>query len=88
MFSKPWLTQYPPDVMVLYAEGYSVVEFLVGQSNRKVFLAFIAQGMRDGWDPAVQAHYGYRSVEELEEAWTQASLDLMLAADHTVVGAR
>ncbi|HTU23182.1 MAG TPA: hypothetical protein VMG10_34420 [Gemmataceae bacterium] len=66
------LMQYPRDVMVLYAEGYSVANFLVSQSSRPVFLHFIAQGMQGDWDAAVRTHYHhYRSVEELERAWVQ-----------------
>jgi hypothetical protein len=66
------LMHYPPDVMVLYAEGYSVASFLVGQSNRQAFLSFVAQGMQGDWDAAVRTHYPpYRSVEELEGAWVQ-----------------
>lgn len=63
------LTQYPGDVMVLYAEGYSVTNYLVGISNRPAFLQFIAQGMRGDWDGAVRTHYRFNSVEELEGAW-------------------
>jgi hypothetical protein len=63
------LTQYPPDVMVLYAEGYSVTNFLVAKSGRPAFLAFIADGMRQGWDRAVQTHYKYNNVNELEQDW-------------------
>src|SRR5262249_24100431 len=33
------------------------------------FLAFVGQGMKDGWDKAAQAHYGCNKVEKLEEAW-------------------
>src|SRR5437660_4991036 len=40
------LTQYPSDVGSLYAEGYSVAEFLVDTSNRKTFLDFVAHGMQ------------------------------------------
>ena len=68
------LKEYPPDVMVLYAEGYSVTNFLVSQSSRPVFLAFVAQGMQNdnnNWDAALRAHYRYQSVEELERAWVQ-----------------
>jgi hypothetical protein len=65
------LKDYPRDVMVLYAEGYSVTNFLVGQSSRSVFLAFVAQGMQGDWDGAVRKHYRYRNVEELEVAWIQ-----------------
>jgi hypothetical protein len=63
------LRDYPDDVMALYAQGYSVVNFLVNASNRQVFLAFVGDGMRYGWDHAAQAHYHYTSVEQLEEAW-------------------
>lgn len=71
------LKDYPRDpsyVMALYAQGYSVTNFLVGQSNRQVFLNFVAQGMQNNctnWDAALRTHYRYRSVEELEGAWVQ-----------------
>jgi hypothetical protein len=69
------LKDYPRDpsyVMALYAQGYSVTNFLVGQSSKPVFLAFVAQGMQNNgnnWDAALRTHYRYRSVEELEGAW-------------------
>jgi hypothetical protein len=63
------LREYPGDVMALYAEGFSVVNYLVGISNRPTFLAFVAHGMNYGWDSAVQSYYRYQSVEELEQAW-------------------
>ncbi len=66
------LSKYPNDVMVLYAEGYSVTNFLVGSSSRPVFLNFIAHGMRGDWDGAVRTYYRFNSVEELEQAWIQS----------------
>jgi hypothetical protein len=67
------MTKYPSDVMVLYAEGYSVSNFLVSSNNsRGVFLNFVAQGMRGDWDAAVKANYGYNSVEELEKGWVES----------------
>src|SRR5262245_54166398 len=63
------LTEYPREVMALYAEGYSVSSFLVAASSRPAFLRFVAHGMQYGWDSAVQAHYGYSNVDELEKAW-------------------
>jgi hypothetical protein len=65
------LKDYPRDVMVLYAEGYSVTNFLVNKSGRPAFLAFVGDGMQFGWDQAVQKHYHYRNVNELEQAWIQ-----------------
>lgn len=59
------------DVMVIYAEGYSVSNFLVNQSDRATFLNFVAAGMRYGWDRGVQQYYGFQSVEQLEQAWLQ-----------------
>lgn len=63
------LREYPGDVMVLYAEGFSVANFLVSRGGRPAFLGFIHQGMTGGWDRAAKIYYGYNSVEELEEAW-------------------
>jgi hypothetical protein len=63
------LKEYPGDVMVLYAEGFSVTQFLVERSSRPTFLAFVQQGMIHGWDHAVRQHYHYQNVEELEQAW-------------------
>jgi RNA polymerase sigma factor (sigma-70 family) len=62
---------YPRDVLVLYAEGYSVTRFLVERKDHRTFLAFVKQGMRDGWDKAVQAHYDWKSVEDLERDWLE-----------------
>jgi len=64
------LKEYPNEVMALYAEGFSVAEFLVGKSSRPAFLNFVADGMRPtGWDAALQRHYQIRNIEELEHAW-------------------
>jgi hypothetical protein len=63
------MREYPSDVMVLYAEGFSVSDFLVSKSNRPAFLAFVAAGMTQGWDQAARSHYRYQSVEALEQDW-------------------
>jgi hypothetical protein len=63
------LSQYPRDVGSLYAEGYSVADFLVASSDRRAFLEFVARGMQYGWDSAAQASYRFSNVEQLEQAW-------------------
>lgn len=63
------LKDYPQDVMVLYAEGYSITRFLVESSDRQTFLNFVAHGMNKGWDGAAQTFYKYRNVDALEKAW-------------------
>jgi hypothetical protein len=57
------------DFMMYHAQGHSVTQFLVGRNDRPTFLAFIKQGMKDGWDAALMSHYGVESVEALEAEW-------------------
>jgi hypothetical protein len=68
------LKDYPRDmrdVGALYAQGYSVSNFLVGLSNRQTFLNFVHHGMDHnfGWDNAARSYYHFNSVNELEQAW-------------------
>jgi hypothetical protein len=63
------LHDYPGDVMALYAEGFSIVNYLVSSSNKPTFLAFVAHGMTYGWDNAVQTYYHYQNIDDLEQAW-------------------
>ncbi|MBI1830063.1 MAG: hypothetical protein HYR84_01270 [Planctomycetes bacterium] len=65
------LKEYPSQVMCLYAQGFSICDFLVKRSNRQHFLNFVGAGMHYGWDSAVKSYYGHNSVEELEQAWLQ-----------------
>ena len=58
-------------MLVIYAEGYSVADFLVGRSDRATFLNFVALGMRGNWDQAVSKHYGYRDIAELQDRWME-----------------
>jgi hypothetical protein len=69
------MMQYPnhdQDVMKLYAQGFSVVDFLVKRGNRQVFLNFLGQALSQGWDASLQRYYNIRSVEELESAWLRS----------------
>ncbi|HEY2785616.1 MAG TPA: hypothetical protein VGJ05_11640 [Fimbriiglobus sp.] len=69
------MKEYPRDMIVTYAEGYSVVRFLVDQGGRKKFLTFVAEGMKGNvrnWDEACRNVYGYQSVDALEDSWIQS----------------
>src|SRR5437867_533662 len=64
------LTEYPRgQVHCLYAQGFSMTDYLVKRGDRRTFLNFIGHGMHYGWDRAVQTFYHHRNIEELEEAW-------------------
>ena len=62
------MTEYPQDVMPLYAQGYSLAEFLIYHGGRKKFVAFLADGMRDGqWSAAVAAELQHQRLVRLAE---------------------
>ncbi len=66
------MREYPRDVHCLYAQGFSITDYLVRRSDRKTFLQFVRQGMQNNWqnwDSAVKTFFGHRTVEELEGAW-------------------
>jgi hypothetical protein len=63
------MTEYPRDVMTLYAQGYSVTKYLVEKSDRQTFLNFVSHGLYKGWDSACQEFYQVRNVDQLEKEW-------------------
>jgi hypothetical protein len=63
------LREYPRDVMVLYGQGYSICRFLLEAKDRATLLKFIEKGKGGDWDAALEAHYGFAKVEDLEKAW-------------------
>ncbi|HVK18915.1 MAG TPA: hypothetical protein VM533_18435 [Fimbriiglobus sp.] len=71
------LKEYPRDMHVLYAQGYSVSQYLIdkgGPDGKKKFLQFVEAGMRNdnrNWEEAVQM-YGFSSTDELQVAWIDA----------------
>lgn len=68
------MTEYPKDmhnVMKLYAEGYSVSDYLVQQGGPRKFLAFMELAHQESWDKALKTHYNIDNVESLEKYWTK-----------------
>ncbi len=64
------MTEYPQDVMPLYAEGYSLAEYLINHGGRRKFVGFLDEGMRDGqWPAAVQRNYGASDLPSLQNEW-------------------
>lgn len=81
------LKEYPPQVMCLYAQGFSMSDYLVKRSNRQHFLNFVSHGMYYGWDHAVKSHFGHNSVEELEQAWLKHLRDTKNGQPSTIIAA-
>jgi hypothetical protein len=81
------MADYPRDMIVLYAQGYSISSYLVekgggGHDGREKLLQFLSIGMQgsdpkyhgtpESWNEASRKVYGFDSVDILEEAWLQA----------------
>jgi hypothetical protein len=75
------MTEYPKDIMVLYAQGFSVSSYLVkkggdGREGRAKLLQFLGTGMSgnsiETWNSAARAVYGFDTVDAMEEAWLEA----------------
>jgi hypothetical protein len=66
------IKEYPSDqqqVLTLYAEGHSLADYLIGQSDKGTFLKFLNHAHQHGWEKALKAYYRYPSVDALEKEW-------------------
>ena len=66
------LRDYPQDrrkTLDLYAQSYSVCEFLVERRDRAQYIAFLEHAGDQGWEPALKTAYGYATIEEFEQQW-------------------
>ena len=66
------IKEYPQDmqqVLSLYAEGYSLADFLVQQGGKRRFLRFLGDAHEIGWEQALTTHYQFASIESLESDW-------------------
>lgn len=68
------LEEYPKDphfISAFYAESVALVAFLTNQRGAQAFTQFLHDGMRYGYEKALERNYGYRSFAELEQRWSQ-----------------
>ncbi len=64
------ITEYPSDVMPLYAQGYSLSEYLIETGGRRKFVQFLAEGMKSNdWTAAIHSHYGFQDLGVLQNTW-------------------
>ncbi|MBI3823598.1 MAG: hypothetical protein HY289_13090 [Planctomycetes bacterium] len=64
------LKDYPPPrrVGAFYAQSVVLVEFLTQQRGAKVFTDFVKDGIRQGYDMALQRHYNM-TFTQLDQTW-------------------
>ena len=66
------IKEYPSDmrhVLTLYAEGYSLADFLVQAGGKTRYLEFLDTAHKHGWDRAIAEHYSLKDVDDLESRW-------------------
>ena len=64
------MTEYPPDVMPLYAQGFALAEYLIMQGGRRKYLEYVGEGLQTrNWTAATQHHYGFRDLGVLQNTW-------------------
>jgi hypothetical protein len=64
------MTDYPADIMPLYAQGYSLAEFLIESGGRRRYVEFLGAGLQsDNWSAAVQRYYGIQDLGVLQNTW-------------------
>lgn len=68
------MKEYPQDmqnVLALYAEGYSLADFLVQHGGKVRYLQFLEDAHQHGWEAAINRHYKLSTVDQLEKSWDQ-----------------
>lgn len=66
------LKEYPNDILPLYAQGHSAVQFLIDQGGPQKFVEFIGAGMQtENWPDALQQTYAYESIGHFQTQWNQ-----------------
>jgi hypothetical protein len=63
------LENYPPQVLLFYAQSYSIVDFLVRRHGERLVIRYLEQSFVLGQEAALSQVLGYASFEALEHEW-------------------
>ena len=64
------MKEYPSDVLPMYAQGYSVCQFLIDQKGPRAFIAFLGDYLKQpSWTANINKHYGYESLQQFQDYW-------------------
>jgi hypothetical protein len=67
------MKEYPTDmqaVLTLYAEGYSLADYLVQSGGKDRYLHFLQDAHERDWNYAIHTYYGLPDVVSLERRWS------------------
>jgi hypothetical protein len=79
------MDQYPEanQISTFYAQSVALVDYLTKEKSPAIFTQFVRDSLRDGFDAALQKHFGYRDVMDLQERFTQHVLAEMRGGSAT-----
>jgi len=66
------MKEYPREmqnVLTLYAQGYTLANYLVQQGGKKRYLKFLFDAHKIGWERAIPKHYAFKNIDNLENQW-------------------
>ncbi|MFM7865154.1 MAG: hypothetical protein ACKPHU_13145, partial [Planctomycetaceae bacterium] len=66
------MKEYPEDLrrmLILYAQGYALADFLVQQGGRAAYLKFLSEAETAGWEASIRGNFDHAGVESLERNW-------------------
>jgi hypothetical protein len=66
------MKEYPRGMrpmLILYAQGYALADFLVQQKGRRAYLQFISDGEKMGWEEAIRKNFDHDGIDSLERNW-------------------
>jgi hypothetical protein len=84
------MKEYPTDsrrMLILYAQGYALADFLVQQRGQTAYLKFLSAAEADDWEQAIRGHFDHAGVESLERnwlAWIRAGMPRLNHGEPTV----
>jgi len=66
------MKDYPPDILPLYSQGYSLARFFIEQGGKPKFVQYVGEGMRTSdWPTTTQKFYGFSSLSDLQLTWVE-----------------
>ncbi|MCA9057757.1 MAG: hypothetical protein KDA85_04635 [Planctomycetaceae bacterium] len=65
---KEYPSKHRP-MLILYAQGYSLADFLVQQKGQKTYLKFLNDGEKNGWEEAIRMNFDHAGIDSLEQNW-------------------
>ncbi len=64
------MTEYPPDVLPLYSQGFSLARYLIAQGGKRKFVDYVGEGMQtENWSEVTNKYYGFQNLSDLQVTW-------------------